>query len=350
MQRAPSTAHSPRNLLQRRCCSCKSRPVASRGRGWGRGGAKATMKRVDDNICLHKYENRQQQQLPPFSAPCPVWPLVAGTRCMLHVAFVAAQCVTWVAFVMPQPPFRKHPWPFSVIAKLPYTFWPRCTLHVAPFHLWLDTLWPGQVPGPSGSQDAWDIFAIAIDMWYEGKEKSLARPQWSLERAENALEIQFAIFANFPIRISVGKVSLLSLIRLCFIAANACGATDQSNFQLYLNPKTFWTPDSNLLRKMFINSPQQFGQKKKQQKLPQAAANLCSSREVSSSSSLFEGRNSPRSAAFRAGCQQFRVGVECLIMGVIMCHWYASGAWQTREREREGEDHAASETFAQETS
>lgn len=149
--------------------------------------------------------------------------------------------------------------------------------------------------------------------------------------------LQFSpIFANFPIRISVGKVSLLSLIRLCFSSANACGATDQSNFQLYLNPKTFWTHDSNLLGKMFINSPQQFGQKKKQQKLPQAAANLCSSREVSSSSSstLFEGRNSPRSAAFRAGCQQFRVGVECLIMGVIMCHWYASRAWQTRERER----------------
>lgn len=56
------------------------------------------MKRVVDNICLHKYENRQ---LPALAPPPLVWPLVAFA---LHVAscagFVAAQCVTSVAFVM----------------------------------------------------------------------------------------------------------------------------------------------------------------------------------------------------------------------------------------------------------
>lgn len=204
---------------------------------------------------------------------------------------------------------------------------------------------PGQVPEPSGSQDAWNIFAIAIDMWYEGKEKLLlGHSDRSRERKMHSkFNLQF--LANFPIRISVGKVSLLSLIRLCFISANACGATDQSNFQLYLNPKTFWTRlqlvvavEPNVHKFATAIWPGYLQQDAEEEEA-EVATSCCQFMFVSRGlfSSLFEGRNSPRSAAFRAGCQQFRVGVECLIMGVIMCHWYTSRAWQTRERERERE-------------
>lgn len=137
-------------------------------------------------------------------------------------------------------------------------------------------------------------------------------------------------------------------------------ATGQSNFQLYLNPKTFrlWPPKlvvvvTSLGDLQFLPLSAENVHKfataiwlatcnNEQKKLPQAAANLCGvnlsvvSRNPESSS--FEGHTAHVAATFRAGCKQIRVGVECLIMGVIMCHWYASKAWQTskREREREG--------------
>lgn len=148
-------------------------------------------------------------------------------------------------------------------------------------------------------------------------------------------------------------------------------ATGQSNSKLYVNPKTFrlWPPKlvvvvASLGDLQFLPLSAENVHKfataiwlatcnNEQKKLPQAAANLCGvnlsvvSRNPESSS--FVGHTAHVAATFRAGCKQILVGVECLIMGVIMCHWYASKAWQTGTRQRGGKILLKrSETFAQE--